>query len=97
MPNEPVAYEIAVEVRPCHFGGWRLYFRCPLERRGEACRQRGEKLYLPAGSRHFGCRSCHGLTYRSAQEAHHFDGLFKRLGRQMGMDPRALERALSHH
>jgi hypothetical protein len=26
------------------------------------------KLYLPPYSRYFGCRLCHDLTYRSAQE-----------------------------
>ena len=93
--RESVSYELAVEVRPCNFGGWRLYFRCPLVKRGQPCVQRGEKLYLPSGARYFGCRMCYGLTYRSAQEAHHFDGLFKRLGREMGVEPRELERALS--
>jgi hypothetical protein len=26
------------------------------------------KLYLPPAARYFGCRHCHDLTYRSAQE-----------------------------
>ena len=26
------------------------------------------KLYLPPGSRYFGCRRCHRLTYTSCQE-----------------------------
>ena len=92
--REPVEYALDVEVRPCHFGGWRVYLRCPLVKGGRPCGARCEKAYLPPGSRHFGCRGCHDLTYRSAQEAHHFDGLFKRLGAQMGMDWRDVERAL---
>lgn len=93
--RSPVSVDVPVEVRPCPFGGWRLYLRCPLTRNGRTCGRRCEKLYLPPGSSCFGCRTCHDLTYRSAQQAHHFDGLFKRLGREMGMDPRTLERALT--
>jgi pyruvate-formate lyase-activating enzyme len=26
------------------------------------------KLYLPPGSRYFGCRHCHNLTYQSCKE-----------------------------
>ena len=93
--RESVTYPLAVEVRPCRFGGWRVYVRCPLSRNGQACGRRCEKVYLPPGARYFGCRTCHRLTYRSAQEAHHFDGLFKRLGKSMGMNPRDVERVLS--
>ena len=32
------------------------------------CNRRVAKLYLPPGGRYFGCRLCHGLTYKSAQE-----------------------------
>ena len=94
--KEDLAYDLAVEVRPCHFGGWRLYLLCPLVVNGRACGARCEKVYLPPGGRHFGCRTCHELTYRSSQEAHHFDGLFKRLGARMGVDPKDVERALSN-
>jgi hypothetical protein len=47
-------------VRP-HLGGKRFWFRC-------ACRKRVGRLYLSPGQRVFRCRSCHNLTYRSAQE-----------------------------
>ena len=35
---------------------------------GEACYWQVAKLYLPPGSRYFGCRHCHNLTYTSCQE-----------------------------
>lgn len=57
--------------------------------------KRCEKVYVPSGSRHLGCRTCHDLAYRISQEAHEFDGLFKGLGAQVGMDPKAVERALA--
>lgn len=93
--KEPLDYDLAVEVRPCHFGGWRVYLRCPLVRDGRPCGRRCEKVYLPPGARYFGCRTCYDLTYRSAQEAHHFDGMFRRLGAEIGMDPKAVARALA--
>lgn len=50
-------------------GGKRLYLHCPLVRPdGAACLARVVRLYQPRGGQHFGCRKCHRLTYRSAQE-----------------------------
>lgn len=57
------------ETRP-HYGGVRWWFRCPLVDDNIPCDRRVAKLYLPPGGRHFGCRTCHNLTYRSCQEAH---------------------------
>ena len=58
-----------VSTRP-NYGGVRWWFVCPLG----TCERRVRKLYLP-GNEHgvpdgrlfFGCRTCHDLTYRSAQ------------------------------
>lgn len=76
-----------------NFGGWRWWFACPLSVDGIACGRRVQKLYLPPGERYFGCRSCHDLTYRSAQEHdRRVDELLK--------NPRALKAALeskNHH
>ncbi len=47
-----------------NFNGWRWWFCCP------ECDRRVAYLYLPAGWIGFACRVCHGLTYRSSQEAH---------------------------
>lgn len=50
------------------FGGLRWWFTCPLVVNGRPCGRRAGKLYLPPGGLYFGCRVCHRLTYRSAQE-----------------------------
>lgn len=42
---------------PCHYGGARVWFRCP------SCKRRTAKLYYRR--ERFLCRQCHGLRYRS--------------------------------
>jgi hypothetical protein len=78
--KEDVRFPVSLEVTPTHFGGLRWWFTCPLIVRNIACNRRAGKLYLPPGAKYFGCRKCHGLTYRSCQEAHHTERLFGRLG-----------------
>jgi hypothetical protein len=70
LTNTPEEYDYAVRLtatRP-HFGRLRWWFVCPLAQRGGACNRLVGKLYLPPGRRYFGCRCCHNLTYRSAQQ-----------------------------
>ena len=50
---------------PCHLGGDRPYFLCPMAE-GVGCGRRVAKLY--AVGRSFLCRHCHRLAYRSQQE-----------------------------
>jgi hypothetical protein len=69
---------------PGGFGGVRWWFACPLERDGWECGRRVGALHLPPGGWGFGCRDCHALTYRSAQEAHAAD----RDARRFGYPPR---------
>jgi hypothetical protein len=66
--REDVEVPIRLETTPLHFGGCRWWGRCPLQRDGIECGRRVGKLYLPPGSRYFGCRHCHDLTYTSVQE-----------------------------
>ena len=63
-----------------HFGGVRWWFVCSLIVNGRACRRRCGKLYLPPGGRYFGCRVCYGLTYKSAQDAHKYDRIWRLVG-----------------
>lgn len=65
---------------PAAFGGVRWWFTCPLARGGVACGRRTGKLYLPPHARLFGCRTCHELTYRSAQQSHKAERLFGGMG-----------------
>lgn len=86
--GEDVLTEIHFQTTPTNFPGLRFWFECPLAVRGAACCRRSFKLYLPPGARHFGCRRCYGLTYRSAQEAHRVG----RMAVSLGFDPKVIER-----
>jgi len=78
--KEDVSYPVQTEVTAPHYGGQRWWFSCPLFRNGLPCQRRAGKLYLPPGAKYFGCRTCYGLTYRSAQEAHQVGRAFVRMG-----------------
>lgn len=54
------SYIIPIEKLPCHFGGFRSYFCCPL------CQCRMRMLYLTDKSI-FLCRGCLNLSYKSQQ------------------------------
>jgi hypothetical protein len=60
-------YAVRLVTTPCRLGGVRWWFVCPLARGNVPCGRRVRKLYL--SGRYFGCRRCHGLTYRSSQES----------------------------
>jgi hypothetical protein len=64
--QEKLDYRVRLATTQPHFGGLRWWFCCPLSVHGVACGRRVGKLYLHG--RYFGCRHCHGLTYRSVQE-----------------------------
>jgi hypothetical protein len=65
--GEPLTYPVRLVTTPCHFGGVRWWFVCPLSTGGVACGRRVRKLYR--AGRYFGCRRCLGLTYASTQES----------------------------
>ncbi len=60
-------YTVRLVTTPCHLGGARWWFLCPLTKDGIRCGRRVRKLYQRG--RYFGCRTCHELTYRSRQES----------------------------
>lgn len=66
--SEDFDYSVGLTSTPCHFGGRRWWFACPLIRDGTPCRRRVAVLYLRGG--YFGCRQCHGLAYKSCLEPH---------------------------
>jgi hypothetical protein len=74
--------------------GLRWWFVCPLIGQGRTCARRVGKLYLPPGSRYFGCRHCHELTYTSCQESRKHDSLFRHLALSTGMDFLTVKRAM---
>jgi len=79
--SEDVRISVHLQTTPTQFGGERWWFTCPLIVGGVACNRRAGKLHLPPGAKYFGCRKCHGLTYRSCQEAHQEERLFASIGR----------------
>lgn len=65
--NTDLDYSIPLVKTPCHLGGARWWFSCPLSRNNVKCGRRVRKLYLDGN--YFGCRHCHNLTYRTQQES----------------------------
>lgn len=91
--GEPVDVEelIWLQTTPSAVGGRRWWFTCPLVVNGRSCGRRVGKLYLPSGTRYFGCRHCHDLSYTSCQESHRYDRLFKSLAADTGVDERLVK------
>ena len=75
-------YRVYLTATPCHFGGQRYWFQCPLN----TCNRRVGVLYMANGL--FGCRHCHNLTYRSKNEyrAHALYCLVKGIRLQQQID-----------
>lgn len=67
--KEDMDYHVILQTTPCHYGGCRWWFLCPLSKNGRSCLRRVAKLYLPPGGIYFGCRHCYELTYTSCQES----------------------------
>ena len=63
---------IPLDRLPCHYGGYRTWFRCP------RCNRRTKSLY--GLSILFACRVCHNLTYES-QQKNIIDRLIDRINR----------------
>ncbi|MDB5297498.1 MAG: hypothetical protein JWO31_3481 [Phycisphaerales bacterium] len=93
--TDAVDYRVAVTSTPLPWGGRRWWFACPLVVDGRACGRRCDKLYLPPGRRHFGCRRCHGQTYTSCQESHKHDRWAALLGQDLGLSARGVLRMLN--
>lgn len=65
-------YDVPLERTRCHFGGSRLWFRCPW------CTRRCAVIYGLSSDGYFACRSCLRLGYSSECE-----GVIDRLNRRM--------------
>ena len=66
-PERSIGYPVWLTSTRPHFGGRRYWFRCPGVVAGP-CERRCRILYRPHWARHFSCRECHRLTYRSRQQ-----------------------------
>jgi hypothetical protein len=79
--GEKVDLRIRLQTMPTPFDGFRWWFSCPLMMDSlfaRPCRRRTAKLYLPPGSKYFGCRHCYDLAYTSSQSSRKLT-LFDRL------------------
>jgi hypothetical protein len=92
--GEPVDYRVRLVTTTPTYGGLRWWFICPLVRRDGGPLRRVAKLYLPPGSRYFGSREGHELTYTSCRESGKFRGLFRHLAADMGTDEGMVRAAL---
>ncbi len=95
VAETPVTYSVSLTSTVPRFGGHRWWFVCPLVVNGKPCGRRVAKLYLGPGSKYFGCRHCHRLTYTSCQESRKFDPLHRIIARNMGADFQAVRKALN--
>lgn len=60
-------YKVPLIQTPCHFGGFRYWFKCHLFKRGVYCGRRVGVLYKDGDW--FGCRHCYELTYSSRNQS----------------------------
>jgi hypothetical protein len=67
---ESYEYPVTLEMTPCHFGGVRVWFRCPEVR----CGRRVAVLYF---SRYLVCRHCLRLAYESQRESPLYRALYR--------------------
>lgn len=56
----PHTFCVWLDWTPCHYGGERIWFRCP------RCQSRRAVLFMASGV--FRCRGCHDLAYQSTRE-----------------------------
>ncbi len=78
----PLKYPVSLTTTNQPKGGLRYWFICPLQGCGG---RRTAKLYLPNGAKYFGCRKCYNLTYKSSNESHKNDGMYRHLAMDCGM------------
>ena len=77
-------YSVTLDWTPCHFGGLRAWFICPIQ----GCSRRVAILY---GGEIFACRHCYQLAYRCQREsdydraARRADTIRERLGWDLGI------------
>jgi hypothetical protein len=79
-------YTVQLVTTPCHLGGVRWWFICPLSRNGVYCGRRVGKLYLPPAGKYCGCRHCYNLSYQSRNESRY--GRVAYLGRYLTLSTR---------
>jgi hypothetical protein len=80
--RQDMDYPVNLTTTLAPWGALRWWFICP----AVGCARRVAVLYLPPGSKYFACRHCYNLTYRSCQEQHQFDSVYRNLAGSMQAD-----------
>ena len=75
-------YRVQLVTTPCHFGGARYWYLCPLMVNGVTCNRRVGVLYI--NGKYAGCRHCYDLAYYSQQKTH--TGTWSVLGKFLDSD-----------
>jgi len=65
--KEDLDYRVSLTHTPCHFGGRRYWFVCPLTKNGKYCGNRVGVLYR--SGKWYGCRHCTEVAYRAQFES----------------------------
>ena len=73
-----------------HFGGVRYWFTCP------RCGRRVRILYYPPNGDGFACRICWKITYKSSNESHMYDRLYRSLAADTGFSIERVKEALEN-
>lgn len=73
-------YKIPLTTTPCHYGGKRYWFTCPMYKNQVYCGRRVGTLYKNGD--YFACRHCYNLTY----ESRNLSGRYKMFGSVTGPD-----------
>ena len=89
-----VILPIDMQTTRVYSGGQRQWFTCPVVKNGRSCRRRVGRLYLPPGAIHFGCRHCYNLTYKSCNESHKYDSLYRLLAKDTGLPLQVVKRTM---
>ena len=82
-------YRVQLEATPCHFGGVRWWFICPLSVNGVRCGRRVGVLYRAPRAGYYACRHCYNLSYESRNERRY--GRLAYLGHCMALSGRIKE------
>ena len=70
--KENMNFRIDLTTTPCHYGGVRYWFVCPLTKSGIYCGNRVGVIY--AISKWFGCRKCGEIAYASQMRGGRYRG-----------------------
>jgi hypothetical protein len=70
--KEDMNFRIDLTTTPCHYGGARYWFVCPLTKSGTYCGNRVGVLY--AIGKWFGCRKCGNIAYSSQMRGGRYRG-----------------------